>query len=322
MTDTNVVASTDKPPVFSPSQTGNFAFCPRYWALERENWVTRLVEYPELCGVFGTAYAKSMEVYNLAVQRIGAVPPTPYLGSVIEAGVQDAADAINKIKMDGRYIEMVKDREFADTIPNKLKKAVELYHKHNPYIGWKVLAVEKTYPDHGNCRIDLLVESPQGDIVVVDYKVKIKLEAAWRQKTLSQYTDHWNMMHYAWATGATSYAICLVVLGPKPYIESAPFAINPQYFIIWGSDAQGLWEHMQLVKDKKMVPYGITKHYNEFGDCKYIRACTRYGLSTSQMAVEFIQVKRRQHVESEGTTGGAGGDRGREANQPTDPPQA
>ena len=283
----------EKMPVFSPSQTKTFAFCPRKWALDRERWVTRLVEYPELAGVMGTAFAKSMEQYNLAIQRIGSVPPTPYLGSIIEAGVADSKAALDKIKMDGRAIERISDREFADGIPGKIKKLVELYHKHNPYIGWKIIAVEKTYEDHGNCRPDLLAESPRGDLVVIDYKVKIKLEAAWRQKTLRQYTDDWQMMHYAWATGATSYAICLVVLGPKPYVESAPFAIHPQYRHIWGSDAQSIWAHMQDVKDKKMVAYGITKHWDEYGDCKYINACTKYGLSTQQMAVEFIQVERR-----------------------------
>ena len=302
--------------VFSPSQTNTFTFCPRAWALDKEGWVTRLVEYPELCGVFGTAYAKSMEQYNNTLM-MGEVPSVQ---EAIMAGENDARDAINKIKMDGRSIERLSDREFVDSFSRLLKKAVECYHKTNPYLGYKVLAVEKTYPDHGYCRPDLLLESFQGDIVVVDYKVKIKLETAWRKNTLKQFNDNWQMMHYAWATGATSYAICLVVLGPKMYVESVPYAINPQYSHIWGSDAQAIWEHMQLVKNKKMLPYGVTKHFNEYGDCKYIYACTKYGLSTQQMAVEFIQVKRRDHGQDKGTARRGGGD-GERTLQPPEAPQ-
>ncbi len=291
MTDTTSTLP-EKPTVYSPSQTNNFSFCPRYWMLEKERWVTRLVEYPELCGVLGTAYAKSMEQYNNTLM-VGEVPS---VAEAIMAGEINAADAIRKMKADGRSIEMMKDRDFAASFPKLLKKAVELYHKHNPYVGCQILAVEKTYPDHGNCRIDLLIQYPNNDIVVVDYKVKIKLEAAWRQKELSKYTDHWNMMHYAWATGATSYAICMVVLGPKPYIESVPYAIHPLYAGIWGQDAEGMWDHMKAMVDKKTPLYGRTKHYDEYGDCKYLAACTRYGLSTQMMAVEFVQIARRSHV--------------------------
>ena len=50
---TDQTMKPDKVNVRSPSQSNNFSFCPRFWALEREGYVLRVVEWPEITTFLG-----------------------------------------------------------------------------------------------------------------------------------------------------------------------------------------------------------------------------------------------------------------------------
>ena len=164
-------------------------------------------------------------------------------------------------------------------LPIRLKKAIEKTLQNYPIPPeWSVLAVEQPLQDYGNARPDIVLHDGVAPLVV-DYKLKLTLDARYRQKTLVEFGRSWQMNHYAWACAEAMnqkidrYAIILVVLEPKFSIEFLSYPIQPEALAQWLRFAQQTWADMEAEDNGTRVTRGQTKCANEFGPCPYIRYC-------------------------------------------------
>lgn len=280
--------------VFSPSSTVTFSKCPRKWAIEKQGWKRRLIEYPELCAVLGDGFSKTMEIHNTGLMK-GEVHRPEML---IPAGVTVMEERLEWDLSAGRRIAP-KDEEFREKLPSLLEKAVDLYIKTDPLQGWTIHEVEKTYEDHGWARLDLLASDQEGP-AVLDYKVKVKLESKWEGGELEKHAKGWQRPHYMWMTGVKRFYIILVVLAPKPYIKLEPYMVTEYDRTLWKLDAARIWSRMsdygETVKSLSLVNVeGSASHIDEWGACPYQAACLDYALDPERMAVQYVQVERKPH---------------------------
>lgn len=296
--------------VFSPSSTETFAKCPRKWALNREGWKPRIIQYPELCAVLGDGFAASMERLNtLFINGVALIP----VAEVIEAGNVVMRERLDRDLEAGRRIHE-KDLNFSDLLPLKLDQAVRLYLQANPLKDWKILQTEKTYEDHGYARIDLLAEDSLGP-AVFDYKVKVKLDKKWEDAEFEKFGRSQQRFHYQWAAGVKRFFIILVVLGPKPYVKLSPPFGDSKYFDsgLWLADSQGVWQHMGFLKDAieqygdKLHIDGAPTHADQYGPCEFEEACLTHALDPAAMSIEYVKVERKR---SYGTSDNANKDSG------------
>lgn len=289
-------------PVFSPSATETFSKCPRKWALNRAGWKPRTIQYPELCAVLGDGFSASMNLLNsMLIEGVVTLPRTEIL-AVGQAAMSDKLAAYLEA---GRRIH-TKDEEFADLLPLRLEQAVNLYIDHNPLKDWKLLQSEKTYEQHGRCRIDVLAD-PLDSLgpAVVDYKLKVKLDPEWLDAEIDKHAKTQQRFHYQWATGAKRFYIVLVVLAGNrkkitPYVKlSAPFGASPYYDSgLWHQDAMAQWYFMatakaELERGRPMyaIP-GSQVHEDKWGPCEFEDACLTHVLDEKAMAVQYVQIQR------------------------------
>lgn len=287
--------------VFSPSATETFARCPRKWALKREGWMPRIIDYPELCAVLGDGFSESMRVLNAYI--INGVSTIP-IAEVIEAGNKAMRDRLEVDLEAGRRIHE-KDIPFSDLLPLKLDQAVNLYLAQNPLKDWKIIQAEKTYDDHGYARIDVLAEDSLGP-AVFDYKVKVKLDKEWEDAEFERHGRSQQRFHYQWAAGVDRFFIILVVLGgnkkaAKPRVVLSPPYGKSAYFEkgLWLEDSKSLWRQMDYIReqvdmyDPRVAP-GSPIHADQFGACEYEQACLTHALNPKSMAIEYVKVERKK----------------------------
>ncbi len=285
--------------VFSPSATETFGKCPRRWALSRAGIKPRIIAYPELCAVLGDGFSESMRLYN--TQLINGVYQ-PSLPEIVAAGNRVMSERLAADIEAGRRIHE-KDVAFADLLPLKLDRAVQLYMRQNPLKGWKLLNAELSFPNFGNCRIDLLAEDSVGR-AVFDYKVKVKLDSKWEDAEFEKHSRSQQRFHYQWAAGVKRFFIILVVLGPKPYVKvSAPYG-DSQYFDsgLWMFDSQSLWAYMREMRNAleagepfSNIP-GAPIHQDQYGPCEYEDACLVHALDPAAINTQYVQIERRPLV--------------------------
>jgi len=274
------------PPVkiYSPSQTNNYAFCPRYWALKRQHWVPRVIAYPELCAVLGHGFA----AFAASLNKGELVHDTS-----MNYAQEEMANELSHRKLNGeRRIIADKDKEFADSLHGLLRKAANLYSANNPLSRYKVVAVEQDISDEDKGRPDVVVQDSEG-VFPVDYKLKVKLEEQWRSKELRKYDRSWQMRHYSAGLSSVRYAIILVVLGPKPSVHFEPYAISSPLLQLHQRNAVQLWVNMQASSDDPRHQLTNTKHYDEYGLCEMVSACEEYMLDEQAMLLEYVQLPRR-----------------------------
>jgi hypothetical protein len=203
----------------------------------------------------------------------------------------------------GRRIH-TKDEAFADLLPLRLEQAVELYMTNNPLKTWRLLQSEKTYEQHGRCRIDVLADPLDGlGPAVVDYKLKAKLDPEWLDSEIDKHAHTQQRFHYQWATNAKRFYIVLVVLAGNrkritPYVKlSAPFGASPYYDSgLWLKDTKLLWWQMdqakQLSDGQGLSPGGSAVHEDKWGPCEFEDACLAHALDEQAMSIQYVKIER------------------------------
>jgi hypothetical protein len=292
----------DSTPVFSPSATETHSKCPRKWALNRAGWKPRIIQYPELCAVLGDGFSVSMNLLNSLIIEGVTTLPRP---EILAIGQRAMSDKLATYLDAGRRIH-TKDEAFADLLPLRLEQAVNLYIDNNPLKDWRIIQSEKTYEQHGRCRIDVLAD-PLDSLgpAVVDYKLKAKLDPEWLDVEIDKHAKTQQRFHYQWATGAKRFYIILVVLAGNrkkitPYIKiSAPFGASPYYDSgLWLEDAESLWYRMG--QDKQVLAFspdirnidGSAVHEDKWGPCEFEDACMTHALDEAAMNVQYVKIER------------------------------
>jgi hypothetical protein len=190
-------------------------------------------------------------------------------------------------------------------LPSLIDRAIRAYSMSDPIpVTWLVRGVEQAFPDHGNCRPDLIIENDWG-VAPVDYKMKESLyvrngetkEAA-RFRTLLEHKDSWQMLHYVWALRQTGqkcdrYYICLGELGPKPAFTLQSFEVSDETLEMWLHSANVYWFDMDEIDHDEFRPAMAANHRNQYGLCEYYKACFEHRLDENLMGFDYVKVERR-----------------------------
>lgn len=269
--------------VYSPSQTTLWMKCPVERRLSSiEGWEPRELGKRELAGALGTAIAAGLGAYFITrMESPGGVFVAQHFASIASANIRER-QAMWRSK---GYTLPTWHQAQHDSLEARAFKAVLRFVTDDCNtsvlpVAWVLRAVEHTFPDHGFCRPDLIVETHPGEIAVIDWKCKLNLEAKWRRKEIDRYESSWQLFHNSWAASSlvddrlpAFYYIGLIVLEPRWSVELIPFPIIPEAFAAWRDSANRVWRHMESEDLGKEHPWMAAKHTDEFGDCAFKLAC-------------------------------------------------
>lgn len=279
--------------IYSPTQTDVFSFCPQARQFYKEGWAPRIADKPMIASWMGVAMGAGLEGYYTD-------KASPY----VEKGLKAWEGSVETFRKAGGTIE---ESDLLG-IPELLTRALTKYPKMDPIPPtWTVLGVEQAFPEYGNARMDLTVRLESGKISAVDFKWKKALYvksgegiAQARGRTLMEYENYWNMLHYVWTLkkvygvgAANEYYIILGELSPGAHVTMQKFMVDPRVLATWEYDAHALWSEMQAADHVgTLEPRGNTTHRNQYGLCKYYDACFTHFLDRESMRLKYVQIER------------------------------
>lgn len=287
--------------IFSPSQTSNWMRCPMYRALRREGWVSKYAKKKDLAAIIGTSFAAGVGVYNnlrkeheqqaLSLDKKAATLAA--MGSAFSVLQQqmDQLEASNRIIdlpfNDSMYLQQMRDR---------VGKGVTNYIKNEPIPPtWRIVDVEREFPEHGKARPDLVVRDDLG-LAVVDYKTKVELKAFYVAKTLQEYQNSHQQYHYAWAGEQIygepihRYYIALTIFEPWS-VHLVPYEVQPEALALWQQSSAQVWDFMAREDAGETKPFLSDRHADNFGQCDYYNACFKWRYDPELMKQDYINLK-------------------------------
>ena len=284
----------EKKPVFSPSFTKAYDFCPVKARLERSLGLAPAIADKGLYSrIAGSAFHAGAAVlhrylYDIKVITIDAIIEAQEAALQVYQGQFKAYREANGAILESDY------QKALDSVLKTLPK----YAKETPVKHWaKVRGVEQEFPNHGRCRLDLWGDDAQGIPVIVDLKFVIQLDS-WRiPQRMNDYSFDWALSHYAWAAfeeGITGTVGILLVIG-------APFTIQYRWWGVpdmqkWLKQAQAKWARMEATKDTPLEELEQpTVHANQYGTCWLKRWCLEMQMQGS-LPSDIIQVKWPRNV--------------------------
>lgn len=289
--------------IYSPSSRDEFVFCPRLLWLRKNGYVPRRVSYPELCGMGGNAVGRAMEVWNVEIMNGGVVD----VDMLVLVGKNELHALFMREEKNGRTIGSSKDQEFADSLPALVEQAIRLLYRVNPLKPYAVIGAEVAFPHAGGSRLDVLVKQADGRGIVFDYKVKFsEMEEKWLDKEFEKHFTGEQRLTYTSLTNTDMFGIILVVLKPRkdkrqidPKIVVRTSPVTDQEKRVWLRDAQlltPLIDHTLTIQSPALVPGRTYPHANQYGECKYSDACLRYELNPEMMALDFVQITKKEEL--------------------------
>lgn len=284
--------------IYSPTRTDIFDFCHLKHDLVYEGgWLpNRLVRSRNGGNPFARFIGSAFAAGVAQVNRTKLTPAQPW-GDPVASSLGALAFEIQPILDAG--VEY--DPADLDEAKAKLTQAIEKYIESDPIIpkeGWDTKDVELTLPDHGNARIDWGGYDRYGVKCQIDYKLKLNLEARWKDKEIERWRYSTQMLHYCWAYGVQRYYICAVILAPRFSIETWQYEVDPELMQAWLASSRQKWSDMGQQARGERVPDMANTHRDAYGDCPYQRACLEFKLDEGLMATEYIQVRRPRATET------------------------
>ena len=277
--------------IYSPSRTKEFAQCPLLMRLNYD------------------------EGYQLRDQTATKSGPAMAAGSAISR----AAELINK-GVNPDLVSLAVMDQYDDNIAASLDAGIQFNETHTldtalalnravirlcgewPILfnGWTIRDQERPFPEHGNARPDLVGVDPSGVLSVVDFKFKVDLAASYRESTLQDYENDWQMYHYLWAGSEYygqpiyRYYICLVVGNARGKTELIPYEAHPETMAMWLASAKQIWSDMEGVSNGTRIPTMAALHRTRYGLCSMYKACFKYHLDPGLMASDYVQIERKR----------------------------
>lgn len=146
-------------------------------------------------------------------------------------------------------------------------------------------------------------DDPTSPLVVVDWKLKMKVDGRSLGTTQRKFGDSWQLKHYAWAVTqhfkrkVDYVAILCIPLAPQCEAFFWTFPVNHDFLdAVWLPGARAAWECMDRINNGVMAPSMADVHYafDEVGVCDYYDACFKCGLDTDLMKYEnYVQIEER-----------------------------
>lgn len=267
--------------IFSPSATQTHSRCPVLWKLSRDGWRSKVLGKREIAAFLGRGIGAGLGTYYNLVKATGKPCPDPIASSEIAERIvrQSFLDAREAGAAVADY-----EAEAAVAAPAKARQAILSYAKWDreeravPHT-WKILDVERSFPDFGYARIDLGVDDGEGP-AVLDWKSKGYLKMDYLPREIARLDGHGQMHHYSWAYGRSfglpflpRYYIGFVILAPSFRVEIVPYSIDEESHKAWLQSSLVRWKDMEAEKKGERRPPMATEHADNFGDCEFHRAC-------------------------------------------------
>lgn len=280
--------------VYSPSQTEEWLRDPLVRYLRyKEHLYPATIGRNELAGMIGTGVASGMALYHHTGDTLG--PPI--------VASEEVLLELHHHLAHGRTLGPGTE-DAATTIPLQAAGTVERAMANNPIpASWKVLHVEHTLPDHGYCRIDLGMDTPEGP-VVIDYKCKMNVDDRRLPFQLQEWEYSWQFLHYAWAYGEflgkkirRAYVRVLPVTQPRHAPIMHPFVIDDEIMALWLKSATRVWGLMEQEDAGLTEPWWTFKVSTQYGRDPYADAITVCKLEPDLIAHQYVKVPRRKRNE-------------------------
>jgi len=270
--------------VYSPSSTLMFQRCPQLWWWKQQNWESQTIGNADCAAAVGIGFGKGMELYHKALEW-----STAGLERVIDTSVSAGLQRLEARIAAGASL-LPRVEATYNLIPQRIEKAIRGFHKKKPLPeDWCDFLTERTFPDYGNCRIDMLCRSDLGPCIV-DFKSKVTAQAYRIDDFLFDAETSWQMMHYVWAArqlglNVDSYAIVLVTIEPLQFFVEQ-WVVDEERIARWALDAVRWWHQMEVTETCALV-IGATRvgnHRDQYGLCSHYGLC--YGRPENYTQIE------------------------------------
>jgi len=294
--------------VYSPSQTSTWMRCPVLRALRHEGWTSKYVGRPFWAATLGQGFAAGVGVYNnLRKDReaLGQPAPARTLSGRVTLANAAAAVAISVIDQrlnEAERLGVVIDAEGVDyvkTIHTRAAKAVTAYVVSDPLPDtWRIVAVEESLgPEAGNARPDAVVRDTMG-LAILDYKSKLTLNAQYRQKTINEFANGHQFLHYGhfgalkYQEPIDRYYIGLAVFEPRWAFDLLPFPLNAETQKVWFQGASVAWAAMEKEDLGLQAPWMSDRHSDQYGQCPMYKACFVHHFDAALMKQDYLLTER------------------------------
>jgi len=248
----------------------------------------------DLGKIAGTGYAAAAEVVHLALKDNG---PNILLDPKLLAQARDTASAAVQAEcVKAVALGRSGPPDMVAKVSDKVDKVVRKYVAECPVKGWKIIGVELKYPEHGNCRLDIIGEDEQGVLAVADNKFRSNLAADYIDRALLEFRDSWQFFHYRWAASETMgrkvyrYYPLLGIAEPGTRVRTMMFEGNDETDRMWLASAMQWWSDMEQEDLGLRLPGMNTVHQTQYGPCEMRKACFEYHLDPGLMQHDYIQI--------------------------------
>lgn len=278
---------------FSPSTTESWLRCPRANQLRHEGWESRRLGKPAFARILGSGFARGIAVYN-AARKEGLSPDVQSCVGLAQQAITGDLKALDAAGFETPDWELA----VRNNLLSRVEKAITRYAVEDCLPAtWKIRDVELVLPRGGNCRIDLGCESDLGP-VVVDYKVKVTLDARYVDKERRKWELSEQRFHYIHFYGehlgreVAQFTIICIVLDPWK-IHKWDFVANAEEQTQWLKSREATWHLIDKERRYELPVQMAATHESQYGPCDFQRACFDYHLDPSLMAIDYVKGTRR-----------------------------
>lgn len=271
------------PKVYSPSSTTTFQRCPQLWVHQR-TWQPKALGNPACAAAVGIGISYGMELIFQGVE----------LSTTLEEAANRARAFIDDRIEAGGYLLPAQEKTY-ELIPKRVEKALRRFWKESPLpTDWQDFRTELTFPDHGNCRVDLLHNSALGPCIT-DFKTKVAAADYIVDSFMFDAETSWQMYHYIWAARemgihVESFSIVLIVIEPfHVYLDQ--WVVDEDHLKQWLLDARRWWQLMEFTENGYVHPLRVGDHRDKYGLCEMHSAC----LGRAQFGMEVDYTRRVRH---------------------------
>ena len=276
----------------------------------------------EVAGMLGSAIADGVAVFHngLKALHVGSgstISPAPidrdtFIKNAAATAIQTVKDEKARVLHIGQSV-YDDQSEAWELLEKRAAEGVFKYALYCPFQPEDILEVELTLPDHGHCRIDLVVQTVLGPMVV-DLKTSLTLDVKYETMRLREYEEDWQFFHYAWAyqdyldsrvagrftlgepaPRVRRFGIYLLVLEPKSRLPLLhPIAINPEIMALWEHSATQVWRLMDAMRRGEPItidpkPWSTFNFYSKFGREDWADAFTKYFLDPGLLPAAYVK---------------------------------
>jgi hypothetical protein len=251
----------------------------------------------------GNAVGKAMEEWNLALMAGQEIT----LEALCTIAHLTWADDLGKQLDAGRTVHTVYGKPSADDIQGMLTGMVSLLWKENPLKPYAILSAEEVFPQAGNARLDVRVKQADGRQIVFDYKCKfgefdLGKDGKYLDKEFNKHFTGEQRLTYTTMTQTDCFGIIMVIPKPKlyqrigkPMVVTRKVPVRTAEQSVWLHNANLVtpyMDHVLTIQSPLLVPGKTFPHANDFGECKYAKACLEYELDEEMMKLDYIRVQR------------------------------